>query len=91
MIITAIIGLFTGLASMILSLLPDFTAPSSEGWGGWFGAAADKLSLLDRWINIDLLVSLLGTLMAVLTAYAVVKVVTWVASHIPAIGIGGND
>jgi hypothetical protein len=83
MIFTWILALFTGFLSFLLGLLPSFTGPSTTGWSEWFSTVGGYLQAVNRWVNVGLLVTLLGLLGAILVVYAAVKAVTWLMAHIP--------
>ena len=88
MIFTWVLGVFFGFISWIFGLFPSFTGPDTSGWSTTAGSVGNGLHSVTYWVDVPLLVNLLGLLAASLVVYGVVKGVLWVLSHIPFFGTG---
>lgn len=89
MIVVAILAVLTAVLSFVFGLLPEFNPPDTTEWAQAFADLGSKLSVVNGWIDLALLTTLLGLMASILVVYAAVKAVLWVAARIP--GIGGGD
>lgn len=91
-IVDAIFGLFLSLGGVIFGLFPSFTAPLTDTQlSSGADSIATPLSIVNRWVNVSLLLTVMGVFAAAALVWVAVKGVTWTAAHIPWIGTGSDE
>jgi hypothetical protein len=94
-IVDGIVAFFLTALTYVMALFPAFSPPSLLGSTSMCGGEArtfaacsadqvgEKLSVIQAWVNVDLLVGVLTVCMAVLLAMAGLRITIWIYEHVP--------
>ena len=89
MIFDAILSALMGVLNALVSWLPTFTGPFTLHQGDpsthWpdVRVVGEWLSQASRWVDVTLLIQILGFIGTALGVYGTVAVAIWVYNHIP--------
>ncbi len=88
MIWTAIVGLLLSFLAWVLDLFPSWSSPSFDcgapgGCAAFGGVVGRYMSYIQGWVNVSLLVTCIGIVVAVFVAVVSVRAIVFLYEKIP--------